>query len=275
MVHRRPDVGVQHRLDGERRERTQCGHQCLPLRGGNPRLAEPSHHALDGGPVGERLGRGANRREERRIRNGQKQPVESADRFRDRDHVLEREQARRHRLKLLHRRSLGIQGLGRFQTSDGPLHLHGHRHDVGAERAARAPRHRIHRRRGQGKRRGRGGRGGQASRELGGRRRVHRRRRGKPLSASPDRQGNLPQRRIVGLHASRRHAEQRQHMLRRETRVHLDAPQPAGVEQARELCHLAVAREQVLPVPMQSGRADLPLQGPDGGEGRQRSRDMA
>ena len=114
MVHRGPDVGVQHRLDGERSERPQRRHQHLPLCRGNPRLAEPSHHALDRCPVGERLGRSADRREQRRIRNGQKQPVESVDRFRHCDHVLEREQARRHGLKLLHSCSLGVQGLGRF-----------------------------------------------------------------------------------------------------------------------------------------------------------------
>ncbi len=64
-------------------------------------------------------------------------------------------------------------------------------------------------------------------------------------------------------------------MLGCHARIDLNRADPAREEQAGELGDLCVARQQMLAMPMQAGRADLPLDRPHPGECRQRGGDMA
>ena len=54
----------------------------------------------------------------------------------------------------------------------------------------------------------------------------------------------------------------------------MDGPHAPRIQQFGELGDLRVAREQMLPVPVQPGRPDLQLHGAHGGEARERRGDL-
>jgi len=63
-------------------------------------------------------------------------------------------------------------------------------------------------------------------------------------------------------------------MLRRDAGVHLDRTNTAREQQTGELGDLCVARQQMLSMPHQSRRSDLPFDGSEPSEAGQRGRDL-
>ena len=131
---------MDHRLDGERRQRAERAHQGLALDRGDPRLAQPPDHPLHGRLVGERPGHGPDAGDEIRVVDDVEQPVERRDRLRHDDQIPQAQQAGRERLQLLHGSPLRVDPVGRLERSDRALHLYVHRHHIRPERRGGAAR---------------------------------------------------------------------------------------------------------------------------------------
>jgi len=80
---------------------------------------------------------------------------------------------------------------------------------------------------------------------------------------------------VIGRHVAHGNPEQTEPMLGCHARIDLNRADAACEQQSGELGDLRVARQQMLAMPVQAGRADLPLDRPQTGECRQRGGDVA
>jgi len=259
--------------------------QRLPLLRRHARLSKSPYHPLDQRPIGERERRLVDRREQRRLLCRRQQMIERCDRLGHRARVMQPEQLRRERAQVLDGRELQLRRRRAPKARDGALRLDIDREHVGPEHHARAAaRHVVHPGSRRGRRRYRGsGRRGRRGRRRRRRNRHDREARGRrrgaqsfqpQRAAAPQGERDAPQRGVVRLHRPHGDTEQRQHMIRGHARVQRDHPHAPRVQQPGQLGDLRVARQQLLAVPVQTGRADLPFHRAERGEDGQRFADL-
>ena len=263
---RRRAKRVEHRISRHRRQRPYGLHQRRALGGRHARLAQPFHHPLDDGRIRQRGADGAHPLGHRVVLHLGQGGIQRRNDLRDRRDVLRRQQPRGQPLQFFDRRPLGFGRRRLPQRRHRAPALDIRRDHVGAEdvaspRAAYLGRWRQRSRRCRDERRGR--RRGNRRRRIAGRRlrrggRGHGRRHragrrpvgGHPCGPAAQDQGQATERRGVRGQAAGRDREQRQDVVGHEPRIRLDRPDPARIQQLRQLRDLGIARQQVLPVPM-------------------------